>query len=332
MRVTASGAFTRLGLAALVFLSTPSLSTSQGWDLVWSDEFDAYTGTPDPKKWRIQVGPSMVNNEAQYYSDRVKNLEVKEGNLYIRTYKEAFGGRQYTSGRLDTETKAWWTYGRMEIRAKIPGGKGSWPAFWMLGHECEKYGGWPNCGEIDIMEYAGKNPNKVNSTVHMRDVNYMNKNNPHGTLTLPDVTANFHVYAVEWFKDRLDFYYNTTKVLTYRNDGRGFGTWPYTNPQYIILNTALGGGYGGPIDDAIFPIQWTLDYVRVFKEGSGSTAIQPFATGRKMWESRFGLMEGTGYDVLGRSLSPLRNPGRAGATLTISVSEGETTGSGKTGK
>jgi beta-glucanase (GH16 family) len=310
------------GFAALLFLT--ATQSFAAWDLVWSDEFDSYTGTPDKTKWRIQVGPSMVNNEAQYYSDRTKNIEVKDGNMYIRTYKEAFGGRQYTSGRLDTETKVWWTYGRFEIKAKIPGGKGSWPAFWTLGHECDKNGGWPNCGEIDIMEYAGKNPNKINTTMHMRDVNYRLGNNPHGSITLPDVHNTFNIYALEWFKDRLDIYVNSTKILTYKNDGKGFGTWPYTNPQYIILNTALGGGYGGPIDDAIFPIQWTIDYVRVYKETTGPTGIQAFDAGNQMGEPRFAVMGGTGYDVLGRSLSPLRTGHRGGTTMSISVSGPET--------
>ena len=265
---------------ALIFLGMGGLPAAAAkWDLVWSDEFDK-PGSPDPAKWRIQVGPSTVNGEAQYYSDRLENLKVADGNLNIIARKENFGGRQYTSGRLDTETKVWWTYGRIEIKAKLAGGKGSWPAFWMLSHDCNKFGGWPNCGEIDIAEYAGKNLNKVNSTLHMQDINYRLGNNPHGSATLTDVANVFHEYAVEWFKDRMDFYYDGVKILTFANANKGFGSWPYYNPQYIILNVALGGGYGGPIDNAIFPTQFVLDYVRVYKEGIPTPLLRPLDKGR----------------------------------------------------
>jgi beta-glucanase (GH16 family) len=265
-----------LGACTLLFVGTIHAATS--WELVWSDEFDK-PGALDTTKWQFQVGPSTVNGELEYYSNRQENVKVADGNLYIIGRKENFGGRQYTSGRINTENKVWWTYGRFEIKAKLPGGKGSWPAFWTLGHECDKHEGWPNCGEIDIAEYAGKNPNVVNTTMHMKDVNYMLKNNPHGSRTLSDVSNVFHTYALEWFKDRLDVYMDSVKVLTYKNDGKGFGTWPYTNPQYIILNEALGGGYAGPIDNAIFPTQWVIDYVRVYKEGTPVALFRPMERG-----------------------------------------------------
>lgn len=274
------------------------------WELVWSDEFE-YTGKPAADKWRIQVGPSTVNGEAQYYSDRLQNLKVENGNLHIIARKESFGGRNYTSGRLDTETKAWWTYGRFEIRAKLAGGKGAWPAFWMLAHECKSLGGWPDCGEIDIAEYAGKNLDKVNCTLHMRDINYRLKNNPHGTMTLADVSNTFHVYAMEWSKDRIEMFFDGAKVLTFENSGKGFGSWPYFNPQYIIMNVALGGGYGGPIDDAIFPTQFVIDYVRVYKEGSGTTALGPMPGKGKAAMPGSAVLGESWFDYLGRVMRPL---------------------------
>lgn len=267
-----------LGLAMLVLACGHGMAGA-AWELVWSDEFET-PGSPDPAKWRIQVGPSTVNGEAQYYSDRKENLVVEGGALNIIARRENFGGRQYTSGRLNTETKAWWTYGRIEFKAKLAGGKGGWPALWMLGHECDKNGGWPDCGEIDIMEYAGKNPNRVNSTVHMRDINYRLKNNPHGSAVLEDVANVWHVYAVEWFKDRMDFYYDDAKILTFANAGKGFGSWPYFNPQYIIMNVALGGGYGGTIDNSIFPTRMVVEYVRVYREAAPTRLFRPLARGR----------------------------------------------------
>lgn len=256
-----------------------AVSAATNWELVWSDEFEK-PGALDTTRWNFQVGPSTVNGEAEYYSNSINNVKIADGNLYIIARKENMGGRSYTSGRINTENKGYWTYGRFEIKAKLPGGKGSWPAFWMLGHECDKHGGWPNCGELDIAEYAGKNPNVVNSTLHDQNFNYKLKNNPHGSATLSDVSNEFHVYALEWFKDRVDFYMDTAKVLTFKNTGKGAGDWPYFNPQYIILNEALGGGYGGTIDNAIFPTQWVIDYVRVYKEGAPVALFRPLERGR----------------------------------------------------
>lgn len=287
------------------------------WELVWSDEFDK-PGSPDSTKWRIKVGASTVNGELEYYSDRQQNLKVADGNLYIIARKENFGGRSYTSGRMDTETKAWWTYGRFEIKAKLPTGKGSWPAFWSLGHECDSHEGWPNCGEIDIAEYAGKNPDVVNSTLHMKDINYKLGNNPHGSATLEDVGNVFHIYALEWFEDRLDFYMDSIKVLTFKNAGKGFGSWPYFNPQYIILNEALGGGYAGPVDNAIFPTQWVIDYVRVFKEGASVPLFGRPERGPRAGRLP-GLDEKTIYAVDGRLLRsrPLTPAFSANAAIPV---------------
>ena len=218
--------------------------------------------------------PGMYNDEALYYTNRIENLKVADGNLYIIARKENYGGRKYTSGRMDTEPKAWWTCGKFEIRARLPDGSGSWPAFWLLGHECGSHGGWPACGEIDIAEYAGWNPNVVNATAHMKDINHKLGNNPVGSQTLADVANNFHVYSVEWYEDQLDFYYDGVKVLTIKDPGNGAGSWPYFNPQYLILNEALGG-YGGSIDDALFPKEFVIDYVRVYQQALATDLSLP---------------------------------------------------------
>jgi beta-glucanase (GH16 family) len=292
-----------LSLFSLLCLSAAPVSAA-AWDLVWSDEFDK-PGALDTSKWAIQVGPSTVNGELEYYSNRLENIKVADGYLNIIARKENFGGRNYTSGRINTEGKAWWTYGKFEIKAKLPQGKGSWPAFWMLGHECDKHGGWPACGEIDIAEYAGKNPNVVNTTMHMKDINYMLKNNPHGSATLTDVGANFHVYTLEWYKDHMDFFMDSVKVMTFKDPGKGAGSWPYFNPQYIILNEAIGGGYAGPVDDKIFPTQWTIDYVRVYKQGTPTEVLRP-VTGRS--PSVPAILEGAvRYEVDGKKLASKRN-------------------------
>lgn len=308
----------RLSLAAALGASAASAAPVPSWQVLWADEFEV-AGRPDPTKWRIQVGPSTVNGEAQYYSDRLQNLEVKDGRLHIIARKENFGGRSYTSARLDTETKAWWTYSRFEFRAKLAGGKGAWPALWSLAHNCASLGGWPACGEIDIAEYAGKNPDRVNATLHMRDINYRNRNNPHGSAILADVSGTFHTYAMEWHPDRIDFWMDTLKVLTFRNDGKGFGSWPYTNPQYLIMNVALGGGYGGPIDDAIFPTQSVIEYVRVYKEGPVAL-LGPVrdAPSRRAPETALGpLGSRAGRDFQGRRRETA--PGRAWPGLLLTV-------------
>ena len=297
-----------LSAACLVFTALiaftafiPRPATAAAWDLVWSDEFDK-AGPIDTSKWTIQVGPSTVNGEFEYYTNRIENIRVADGYLNIIGRKENFGGRNYTSGRINTEGKTWWTYGKFEIKAKLPGGQGSWPAFWMLGHECDKHGGWPACGEIDIAEYAGRTPNVVNTTMHMKDINYMLKNNPHGSATLSDVSKNFHVYTLEWYKDHMDFFMDSAKVMTFKDPGRGAGSWPYFNPQYLIINEALGGGYAGPIDDAIFPTQWVIDYVRVYKQGIPTDVIHPVT--RRSPSGLEGLESSILYEVDGKKIVP----------------------------
>jgi beta-glucanase (GH16 family) len=242
-----------------------------GWKLVWADEFD-YTGVPNPEKWDYEVG-YIRNNEAQYYTRaRKENAWVEGGVLTITGRKEKFtigpGGRgkqgqteaQYTAASLTTRGKASWTFGRIELRAKLPKGRGVWPAFWTLGTS----GGWPRGGEIDIMEYVGKDPNNVHSNLHFSIAGKHVSSG--GTVKVANPWDEFHTYAVDWDSQRMDFSCDEAKYFSFdlsKADENGAN--PYRKPQYILLNLALGGGYGGPIDDANLPQKLVVDYVRVYQ-------------------------------------------------------------------
>ncbi len=247
-----------------------SVSTPGGtWDLVWSDEFD-YEGLPDPEKWSYEVG-FIRNNELQYYTEkRAENARVENGTLIIEARKDgdAVPGadRGYTSASLHTKDTATWTYGRIEALAKLPQGVGTWPAIWMLGANIDEVG-WPKCGEIDIMEHVGFEPSKLYGTVHTQAYNHMKGTARGGSLSMPDPYADFHVYAVEWFEDHIDFFIDDRKYFTFKNENTGVDAWPYDAPHYLILNLAIGGAWGGQkgVDDSIFPQPFVIDYVRVFK-------------------------------------------------------------------
>ena len=251
-----------------------------GWGaprLVWSDEFDK-PGAPDPDKWDYEVG-FVRNKELQYYTrDRRENARVEEGCLVIEARKERVpnprykaGAKrwqrsrefaEYTAASLITRGKMAWRYGRIEVRAKVPEGSGMWPAIWMLGDNIGK-NGWPRCGEIDIMEFVGQHPNRVYATVHYAgaDGKHASKGKKFDT---PAPYKDFHVYAVEWRADRMDFFYDDRRYHTVPLDvaGEGEGN-PFRKPLYLLINLALGG-WGGPMDDSKLPARYLIDYVRVY--------------------------------------------------------------------
>ncbi len=255
-----------------------------GWKLVWSDEFDK-PGLPDPAKWDYEQG-LVRNNEAQYYTRaRKENARVENGLLVIEARKESWenpdydpnsstpgrgrrgrAGAEYTSASLTTRGKASWTYGRIEVRAKLPAARGTWPAIWTLGTN-QREVGWPACGEIDIMEFVGYEPVVIHANVHTETYNHTKRNGRGGQTTLPDASEAFHVYALEWDAQKLDFFVDNHKYFTCKNDGTGAGAWPFDKPQYLILNLAVGGAWGGQrgIDAAGFPQRYYLDYVRVYQ-------------------------------------------------------------------
>jgi len=248
------------------------------WKLAWSDEFDT-EGLPDPKKWGYEEG-FVRNDEAQYYTRaRKENARVENGMLVIEGRKEKFpnphydanaksgpasrANAEYTAASLITLGKADWKFGRVEVRAKLPQGRGVWPAIWMLGTDIRTVG-WPACGEIDIMEFVGHTPGFTHATVHFA------KNGKHASsgnrLAVEKPWEDFHVYAMEWFADRMDFFFDAQKVHTFPlGQAEEKGENPFLKPQYLLVNLALGGSWGGKIDDSIFPQKFLIDYVRVYQ-------------------------------------------------------------------
>jgi len=235
------------------------------WELVWSDEFDD-EGLPDQSKWGYEVG-FIRNREKQYYTKaRLENARVENGTLIIESRKEKYKKGDYTSASLCTRHKAHWLYGRIEVRAKLPTGRGMWPAIWMLGINRSKVR-WPACGEIDIMENVGFDPDMIHANVHTKAYNHVKKTNKGSKIKAEKPYERYHVYAIEWYADRIDFFLDNQKYFTFTNEGTGNDVWPFDKPHYLILNAAVGGSWGGRkgIDDTIFPQQYTIDYVRVYK-------------------------------------------------------------------
>jgi len=257
--------FIPLLLAAALALSCAAPEEPPEPVLVWAEEFSA-DGPPDPAVWSYEVG-LIRNQEAQYYTEgRLENARVEGGNLVIESRKEEYAGAHYTSASVNTLGKREFFRGRIEVRAKIPTGRGSWPAIWMMGTNIPQ-AGWPECGEIDIMENVGYEPDMIYATVHTPgSVNDPGKVDRGGHIDIADPFSDFHVYAVDWHTDRLDFFVDGEKYFTYRKDTRYPHYWRFDRPFYLLLNTAIGGNWGGQqgIDDAIFPLRYVIDYVRYY--------------------------------------------------------------------
>ncbi len=244
------------------------LAVPAGYALVWSDEFSAH-GLPDTAKWAYDTGfnrQGWHNHELQYYSaERLGNAQVRDGKLVISARKERlpeatdWGGQGYTSARLITKGLAEWTYGYFEVRARLPCGKGSWPAIWMLGSQGE----WPMGGELDIMEQVGKAPTRIFSTVHSAAGS--GGDGAGAAVELLDACSAFHRYQMHWTAQQVRFGVDGKTHFTYLNQGMGSRQWPFDAPQFLILNLAIGGDLGGPVDDTIFPLYMEVDYVRVYQ-------------------------------------------------------------------
>jgi len=251
--------------------------------LVWSDEFDG-NGAIDNSKWFHQTfipnGWGWYNGEVQHYTDREDNSYVQNGYMHIvakqETYTDPIQGitKDYTSARLNS--KFAFTYGRVEARAKLPSGVGTWPAIWMLGKNISETGaywqtqgfgttGWPECGEIDIMEHWGSNQNYVQSALHTPSSFGATVN--HGGLMANDVSNTFHVYAMEWSATEIVFSIDGLEYYTYSPTPQNMSTWPYVADQYILLNIAIQNS----IDPAFTQSDMVFDYIRVYQQGSGST-------------------------------------------------------------
>lgn len=226
--------------------------------LVWSDEFDT-PGAPNSNKWGYDLGASgWGNNESQYYTDRRDNSYVTDGTLKIVAKKEAFSSSQYTSARLLSKGKYSFKYGKVEVRAKLPVGVGTWPAIWMLGDNISTVS-WPACGEIDIMEHVGRDLNKIISAFHYPV--FFGGNAKVATTMVPTATTEFHVYKLEWTPTTLQIFIDNQLFHTLPNSP----SIPYNQNFFMILNIAMGGNLGGPIDPSFTSSTLEIDYVRVYQ-------------------------------------------------------------------
>jgi beta-glucanase (GH16 family) len=233
---------------------------------VWTDEFNT-AGAPDPSKWGYDTGGSgWGNNELQFYTTSISNASVSNGKLVITARKENSGGRNYTSARLVSRTKGDFLYGRIEVLAKIPGGRGTWPAIWMLPTDWE-YGGWPKSGEIDIMEHVGYDSTRVHFSVHTEAYNHSINTQKSTNRIIPTAITEFHKYRVDWTPYAVRGYYDDNLMFTFVNEGTGSAKWPFDKRFHLLLNIAVGGDWGGlqGVNDAAFPAAMEIDYVRVFK-------------------------------------------------------------------
>jgi beta-glucanase (GH16 family)/glycerophosphoryl diester phosphodiesterase len=252
----------------LLFERRKQSPAQNGWALLWSDEFHR-NGMPDTTKWRYDVGGhGWGNNELQYYTHAdTNNAIISNGKLYITALKKDFNKNNYTSARLITKDKKLFQYGRIEISAKLPAGRGSWPAIWMLGDNISSIG-WPACGEIDIMEHVGYQPDSIFGSIHTQSFNHMLGTQPTKGISIKNIYTQFHVYGIEWSPEKIDFFIDDTKYLTFIKQYNTNEGWPFDKPQYLILNIAVGGNWGGKygVDNAIFPNAMQVDYVRYFKK------------------------------------------------------------------
>ncbi|WP_224485130.1 glycoside hydrolase family 16 protein [Robertkochia aurantiaca] len=232
-------------------------------ELIWAREFDT-PGAPDATVWNYELGdgcPDLCgwgNNEAQYYTDSPDNIRIEDGYLKITAIKEAVGGKEYTSARITTKDNFSFTYGRVEVRAKMPQGGGTWPAFWMLGSDIDT-NPWPGAGEIDIMEFTGNNPETILGTTH--DPNNFAGNARTGSTTVADATTAFHTYAMEWSETSIDFYVDDEMYHSVSNNA----DLPFNKDFFLILNMAMGGTLGGDIDPDFTSATMEIDYVRVYQ-------------------------------------------------------------------
>lgn len=252
-------------------LETPNIgyigeNSYPGMSLVWSDEFN--TNELDQSQWNQEIGNGeggWGNSELQYYTSSKKNTFVSNGNLIVEARKEDISGFQYSSGRLTTKGKREFKYGRIDIRAKLPKGKGIWPALWMLGANINTVG-WPACGEIDIMELIGSEANKVHGTLHWKGTNGHVYKGGSLTLTNGDFSQEFHVYSLIWEEDNIQWLVDDKIFYKIQKSDFGSANYPFNADQFFIINLAVGGNWPGvPDSNTIFPQRLFVDYIRIFQ-------------------------------------------------------------------
>jgi hypothetical protein len=224
---------------------------------LWSEEFNV-DGAPDSSKWGYDLGAGgWGNNEAQYYTSRAENVIVQGGYLKIKTIKESYLGSSYTSARILTKNKFSFKYGKVEMRARLPVGGGTWPALWMLGSNIDT-APWPACGEIDIMEHVGNQLNKIYGTLH--HPGHSGGNGDGATTVISNATTEFHLYTLDWRADSIKFYVDNQLFYTFTNSA----SLPFNQNFFLIINSAIGGNFGGTIDPNFVSSTFEIDYVRVY--------------------------------------------------------------------
>ncbi|WP_100656862.1 malectin domain-containing carbohydrate-binding protein [Alteromonas flava] len=267
-----------------IIVRKQAIEDERAWQLVWNDEF-SNDGAPDPNKWSFDIWPARkVNDEDQAYTDRSKNARVENGHLIIEAHKETYANAEYTSARLHNQGKGDFLYGKVEVRARVPKGQGTWAAAWMLPSNPFKYAtkcgagedwqgsstcdAWPNSGEIDILEHVGYDMQTVHGTVHNKAYYWMNWQQRKASIEGQSVDTEFHLYSLEWSPEYIIISFDEVPYFYYENDGTGWESWPFDHPYHVILNLAIGGAWGragGPIDDSIFPVRMEVDYVRIYQ-------------------------------------------------------------------
>lgn len=250
--------------------STTTLPVDKGWTFEatpsWTEDFN-YSGKPDTTKWGYDLGGSgWGNNELEYYTNSTNNDSVANGVLSITARKQSYSGMNYTSARLITNNKFDFLYGRVEVKAELPTGKGTWPAIWMLPTDYA-YGDWPNSGEFDIMEHVGYDPNVIHVSAHTGKYNFKLNNQKTAVKTVDDAFTKYHLYRVDWTPYAVRGYVDDVLILTYVNDGTGSAEWPFDKRFHLLLNVAVGGDWGGSqgVDDSIFPTTMAVDYIHYYK-------------------------------------------------------------------
>ncbi len=270
-------------LIAFAILTEPTFrnyvtaAPANPWHLVWQDNFTK-TGRPDPAKWSYERG-FVRNKEPQYYQP--SNAVVRRGMLVIEARKQRVANKQYrpgannwryarkwahyTSASLTTLGKESWLYGRFEMRAKLPAGAGMWPAFWLLGTNISKVG-WPQCGEIDVMEWLGREPRVIHTTVHWESNHHAQSQFRKFTLR-SSAAKTFHTYRVDWSPKHITFFIDGIKYFTFNVSAAGTGANnPFRKKMYLILNLALGGNWAGPINNKALPAKYEIRYIRVYQK------------------------------------------------------------------
>ena len=244
-----------------------------GCVLNWADEFHV-DGLPNPADWHYdRGGGGWGNHEWQFYTEsRSENARVENGLLIIEAHKEPWQSSGYTSARLLSKRE--WTYGRFEVSARLPSGRGTWPAIWML-PDLPKYGGWPRGGEIDIMEHVGHDPDRVHSTVHTAAYNHMLGTHQGASVVVPNARSDFNSYAVEWTPEEIRGFVNDNHYFTFKNEKLQYASaddshWPFDHPFHFVLNIAIGGSWGGQrgVDPDIWPQRMEVEFVLVYDCGA----------------------------------------------------------------